>query len=217
MRHEIRVLASLHSYAIGCGITARPAVTSYTPKAIETLYAGTHNSPPETQAPLIGRQRRLFMALTTVRSVRHRTDWAALAQVRLSVRMRLPKQLRHREAGVHKAVAPWRLTSHAREPRGLTQCCGQPSYSAVGTDRNGPRYIQGEENMNKAAGGYLTRIPFVSTCPRCLLEQAQWYWHIALRTLLQRGHPIEGYCVTCQEYWQLSNHERDRVAAKLAG
>jgi hypothetical protein len=63
----------------------------------------------------------------------------------------------------------------------------------------------------------VTRILFVSTCRRCGHEQAQWYSDRALSTLLRRGHPIEGYCVMCQEYWVLDSHERDDLAAKLAG
>ena len=60
-----------------------------------------------------------------------------------------------------------------------------------------------------------TRIPFVSTCPKCGHEQAQWYSHLALSTLFSRGHPVEGYCVVCQEYWQLDRRERSDLAAKL--
>jgi len=61
-----------------------------------------------------------------------------------------------------------------------------------------------------------TRIPHVSTCPRCGNEQAQWYSHRALSTLLRRGHPVEGYCVFCQDYWQLDGQERGDLAARLA-
>ena len=62
----------------------------------------------------------------------------------------------------------------------------------------------------------VTRIPFVSACPRCGDERAQWYSDLALSTLLRRGHPIEGYCVICQEYWQLNSHERSELASKLS-
>ena len=61
----------------------------------------------------------------------------------------------------------------------------------------------------------VTRIPFVSTCPRCGDERAQWYSDRALSTLLRRGHPVEGYCVMCQEYWQLDSHERSALARSL--
>ena len=54
-----------------------------------------------------------------------------------------------------------------------------------------------------------------STCPRCGHEQVQSYSHLALSTLLWRGDPIEGYCLTCQEYWQLDSHERHDLVVKL--
>src|SRR5215471_14810510 len=57
----------------------------------------------------------------------------------------------------------------------------------------------GGARMTQAATA-VTRIPFVSTCPRCGDERA----------------PVEGYCVICQEYWQLNSQERRDLAAKLA-
>ena len=69
--------------------------------------------------------------------------------------------------------------------------------------------------MTRAAAATGTRIPFVSACPGCGCQQTQWYSHLALLTRLRRGHPVEGYCVVCQEYWQLRGDERDRLAAKL--
>ena len=69
--------------------------------------------------------------------------------------------------------------------------------------------------MIQAAVGVID-IPFVSKCPRCGDERAQWYSDRALSRLLQHGHPVEGYCVLCQEYWQLDSHERGALAAKLA-
>jgi hypothetical protein len=62
----------------------------------------------------------------------------------------------------------------------------------------------------------VTNIPIVSTCPRCGDERAQWYSDRALSRLLQRGHAVEGYCVLCQEYWQLDSYERGALAAKLS-
>jgi hypothetical protein len=59
------------------------------------------------------------------------------------------------------------------------------------------------------------RISTVSTCPRCGNEQIQWFSHLALSTRLLRGHPIDGYCAMCQEYWQLDSRERSNLAAKL--
>ena len=70
--------------------------------------------------------------------------------------------------------------------------------------------------MTQAAVTHRTRISLVSVCPRCGHEQPQWYSHTAILTLLRRGDPVEGYCVVCQEYWQLDSHERTHLAAKLA-
>src|SRR6516225_1953458 len=46
---------------------------------------------------------------------------------------------------------------------------------------------------------------------------AQWYAHSALTRLLQRGHPVEAYCVMCDDYWPINAHERDSLTARLAG
>jgi hypothetical protein len=70
--------------------------------------------------------------------------------------------------------------------------------------------------MPHAATATGMRIPFVATCPGCGCQQTQWCSHLALHTRLRRGHPVEGYCVVCQEYWQLRGEERDRLAEKLA-
>jgi hypothetical protein len=70
--------------------------------------------------------------------------------------------------------------------------------------------------MAQAAAADGTRIPFVSACPRCGHEQAQWYSHRTLTTLLRRGHPVEGYRVLCQEYWQLNTRELEGLVAKLS-
>jgi len=71
--------------------------------------------------------------------------------------------------------------------------------------------------MTQVAVAQGTRIPFVSTCPRCGHKQDQWYSQIALSTRLRRGDPVEGYCVVCQEYWQLAPNERDELVTKLPG
>lgn len=71
--------------------------------------------------------------------------------------------------------------------------------------------------MTQVAPAYATRIPFVSPCPRCGRERAQWYSQIALTVLFRRSQPVEGYCAPCQEFWQLTAHERKDLAAKLSG
>jgi hypothetical protein len=70
--------------------------------------------------------------------------------------------------------------------------------------------------MTQTAAAHGTRIPIVSICPGCGHEQAQWYSHLALTTLLGRGHPVEAYCVMCDMFWKLTAHELDNLAEKLA-
>jgi hypothetical protein len=60
-----------------------------------------------------------------------------------------------------------------------------------------------------------TRIPFMSTCPKCGRERATWYSHSGLLRLLHRGYPIEGYCIYCDDYWRISAREREGLATKL--
>ena len=69
--------------------------------------------------------------------------------------------------------------------------------------------------MTQAAAAQTLQILFISMCPTCGNEQAQWYSHSALLTLLRRGHPVAGYCVVCQENWHLSTDEQNSLAAKL--
>lgn len=71
--------------------------------------------------------------------------------------------------------------------------------------------------MTQVAPAYATRISFVSACPRCGRERAQWYSQIALAVSFRRSQPVEGYCAPCQEFWQLSAPERNDLAAKLSG
>ena len=73
------------------------------------------------------------------------------------------------------------------------------------------------KSMTQAAAAQAMHILFISTCPRCGHEQAQWYSRLALLTLLRRGKAVDGYCVVCQENWQLSTDERDSLVAKLSG
>ena len=57
---------------------------------------------------------------------------------------------------------------------------------------------------------------FVAKCPGCQYDHAQDGFTVAsLQRLLTRGHPIEGYCVICDDFWQVSDQERTRVAADL--
>jgi len=58
-------------------------------------------------------------------------------------------------------------------------------------------------------------IPFTSTCPRCTREQHQRALpRAALSRLLNKGYPIEAYCVMCDQFWPIS--PRDRAMARGA-
>ena len=46
---------------------------------------------------------------------------------------------------------------------------------------------------------------------------AAWVSRAALGRLLNNGHPIEAYCVTCDEFWAISPRERASLAAGLGG
>jgi hypothetical protein len=69
--------------------------------------------------------------------------------------------------------------------------------------------------VHQAHGTIPARVPFLSTCPKCKHNQAQWYTRGALLRLLNGNHPVEGYCVTCDEYWGISTHERAELAVAL--
>ena len=68
---------------------------------------------------------------------------------------------------------------------------------------------------HEAHGTIPARIPFLSTCPKCKHNQVQWYTRGALRRLLNGDHPVEAYCVPCDEYWSTSAHERAGLAIAL--
>jgi len=64
--------------------------------------------------------------------------------------------------------------------------------------------------------GSIGRIPFISACPTCKQSRIQSYSRDALERLLNAGHPVEAYCVTCDEFWQVSAQERANLATELA-
>jgi hypothetical protein len=43
-------------------------------------------------------------------------------------------------------------------------------------------------------------------------EQMQSFTKASLRRLLDAGHPIEAYCVMCDQFWALSVRERLQLA-----
>ena len=76
------------------------------------------------------------------------------------------------------------------------------------------------EKMNttqvpQARGTIPGRVPLLSICPKCKLNQVQWYTRGALRRLLNGDYPVEGYRVPCDEYWTISAHERGALAIAL--
>lgn len=59
-------------------------------------------------------------------------------------------------------------------------------------------------------------IPFASLCPKCREEQPQrGYSRGVLLRLLKDDDRIEAYCVTCDEFWPISDRERMRIAETL--
>jgi hypothetical protein len=60
-------------------------------------------------------------------------------------------------------------------------------------------------------------IPFTSTCPRCTREQHQrGFARAALRRLLDKGYPIEAYCVMCDQFWAVGPGERATLRGALS-
>jgi hypothetical protein len=59
-------------------------------------------------------------------------------------------------------------------------------------------------------------ILFLSICPECKHERVQKYNRNAITRLLHNGHPVEGYCIRCNEYWRISALERAELAAEIA-
>ena len=59
---------------------------------------------------------------------------------------------------------------------------------------------------------------FLAKCPGCQQHHTQNGFTVAsLQRLLTRGHPIEAYCVICDDFWKINDQERARVAAHLPG
>lgn len=63
------------------------------------------------------------------------------------------------------------------------------------------------------------QVPFESMCPKCAQLQPQTgFGRDSLLRLLSKGHPVEAYCVLCDEFWSISARERAAlVAAVIAG
>ena len=59
-----------------------------------------------------------------------------------------------------------------------------------------------------------TRIPFMSSCPKCAQVRLQrGYDRATLLRLFNQGYPVEAYCETCDEFWSVSAKERAALIA----
>jgi hypothetical protein len=59
-------------------------------------------------------------------------------------------------------------------------------------------------------------IYFKSMCPKCGRQQGQYgLTRSALRRLITKGQPVQGYCVTCDAFWSVSDAERAEINRKL--
>lgn len=84
--------------------------------------------------------------------------------------------------------------------------------------RDGSEYVPRHFGYETPAVSEVIVFVFAAKCPGCRYEHPQNGFTVAsLQRLLMRDHPIEGYCVICDEFWQISNQERARVAVDLPG
>ena len=59
---------------------------------------------------------------------------------------------------------------------------------------------------------------FLSLCPKCKDVRSQGgFGSRTLLRLLTRNHPIEAYCVVCDEFWEIRASERAALAQRLIG
>ena len=59
---------------------------------------------------------------------------------------------------------------------------------------------------------------FLSLCPKCKDVRSQGgFGGRTLLRLLTRNHPIEAYCVVCDEFWEIHASERAELARRLIG
>jgi len=62
----------------------------------------------------------------------------------------------------------------------------------------------------------MKKIPASAECPKCGQERRQEeYEGDELSQLLATGAPIEAYCGSCDEHWELSTEERADLARAL--
>jgi hypothetical protein len=85
----------------------------------------------------------------------------------------------------------------------------------VGMSILGPGAVQPAGSKRTDALAIHQTVLFTSTCPRCEREQTQSFTRASLRRLLDAGYPVEGYCVMCDQFWELSSRERLQLAKIL--
>ncbi len=62
----------------------------------------------------------------------------------------------------------------------------------------------------------MTKLSVSAECPKCGQERSQQdYEREELAQLLRTGAPIEAYCGSCDEHWELSTEERADLARAL--
>jgi hypothetical protein len=60
-------------------------------------------------------------------------------------------------------------------------------------------------------------LAFVETCPSCKRAQLQnALTRGALERLLNRGYPVEAYCIACDELWTISIQKRVEIIETIA-
>ena len=116
------------------------------------------------------------------------------------------------ETEVTEAGPDPRRDSHTSVDCATPDCVAQSHGQFALRER---REKKNTTQVHEAHGTIPARVPFLSTCPRCKHTQAQWYTRGALLRLLNGDHPVEGYCVPCDEYWRISAHERAGLAIAL--
>lgn len=82
-------------------------------------------------------------------------------------------------------------------------------------------YLTGGERVNLRVevdtdAGLFMSFSFTSVCPKCKDARSQaGFGSRALLRLLRHNHPIEAYCIVCDEFWPISESERDALGRGL--
>jgi hypothetical protein len=82
-------------------------------------------------------------------------------------------------------------------------------------------YLAGGERVNLRVevatdAGLFMSFSFTSVCPKC--KEARFQAGFGIRTLLRllrHNEPIEAYCIGCDEFWPISESDRDALGRGL--